>query len=223
MPVFQPQKYSYTLMELFVVLLIVGVLLGLLPKAFAQVLENSSKVACMEALKQLGTSTWLYMESYDNTLPHEDFGSSVPPYNACWYEVLDPFIPLNPKAKTKQDPQLIELDKELLEDSGFSFKMNSRLEDYKGDKPVASPVFRNIATIARPEKTILFFDGDTSNATISQRPYGMYNNIVNRHLMKANLLLIDGHVKSSSGSTPEINWKGAGGFLWDPEADEDEQ
>ena len=221
--ILKPQKKAYTLMELCVVLCVVALLLVMLPKAFAQVLASSSQIACMSSLDQLGGACFLYSENNNGFLPHEDFGSTEPPTDACWYQTLDSTISATPKAQVKQDPDSIELDKTLLEDTGFSYKMNSRLEDYKGHKATASPSFRSVASIPHPDKTVLFFDGDISKPSIFKLPYGMYLNVVNRHLSKSNLLLLDGQVKSSAGNSPEEHWKGAGGFLWDPDAAEDQQ
>lgn len=98
---------------------------------------------------------------------------------------------------------------------GHSYKMNSRLQDYKGTKARPSPPFRNITTLRWPEQTILIFDGDVLHRTKKHQPYGMHRSVENRHEGKASLLMGDYSVSSSSGGHEEEYWETTGGYIWD--------
>jgi hypothetical protein len=183
---------------------------------------RSEQVECKLALGDLGVATAFYALNNDNFLPHEDAGSSKPPKDMCWYQVLDPYIQRRPIAWAKQDPTLRDLHQDDITHAGFSYKMNSRLEEYKGEKSYYSDSFRHLSSISDPSQTMLYFDGDVSEHHIN-KPYGMYNQVVNRHRDQANLLFIDQHVDSSSGGFESENWSGPGGYLWDPDVSLDQQ
>ena len=220
----------FTLIELIIVITLLFSTVGWLgQKVWTHVRAKSEQIECSLSLGDLGVATAFYALNNDNFLPHEDAGSTKPPTDMCWYQVLDPYIQRRPIEWSKQDPTLRDLHQADMSDAGFSYKMNSRLEDYKGKKNHYSPPLRHLSSISDPSKTVLYFDGDVTKSQINL-PYGMYKQVVNRHRDQANLIFIDQHVEFKSGDVGEIdeekseqNWVDHGGFLWDPDVSVDEQ
>ncbi|MBF0197882.1 MAG: hypothetical protein HQL32_09235 [Planctomycetes bacterium] len=200
--------------------MIIGALLIL--SSFTQkVISNSAELGqqtkCLISLKIVGDAFELYWTDHNGDLPHEDFGSTKPPYEMCWYHLLDPYISVNPKYTAKQDPSYLELHNNDSTQAGFSYKMNSRLEDYQGSKSSPSPSIRNINTVLRPRPTVLLFDGRVDKNPYIRRSYGMHTSVENRHDGKSSMLFLDNHVELISGPENELFWTNEGDYTWDPD------
>ncbi len=64
-------RKAFTLIELLVVIAIIAILAAILFPVFAQAKEAAKKTACLSNSKQIGTSTLLYLNDYDDTFyPH---------------------------------------------------------------------------------------------------------------------------------------------------------
>lgn len=64
-------KKGFTLIELLVVIAIIAILAAILFPVFAQARAAARKTACLSNMKQLGTSTLMYSQDYDETFyPH---------------------------------------------------------------------------------------------------------------------------------------------------------
>jgi prepilin-type N-terminal cleavage/methylation domain-containing protein/prepilin-type processing-associated H-X9-DG protein len=61
-------KKAFTLIELLVVIAIIAILAAILFPVFAQAKEAAKKISCLSNLKQIGTSTYLYLNDYDDEL-----------------------------------------------------------------------------------------------------------------------------------------------------------
>lgn len=215
---------SFSLIQILVSTVLVLALAMLTPKVIHHVQETKNKTTCGLTLYRMGRATQQYTDDNDGFLPHEDFGSSKPPYHMCWYVLIDPYF--NDKKdplEAKQDPSYLDLEHVDFSKTGFSYKMNSRLEDYKGTKSYTSPALRHMSTLGNPEQSVLYFDGDVKKHWLN-KPYGMYKQVENRHQQKANLLFLDVHVgEHDGGQGNESTWKNAGGLIWDPDAPMDQQ
>lgn len=203
---------------MLLVLALLMVLATMVAKGLFRAREESLSVRCASHLYQLGFGIFAYAEHNADFLPHEDFGVMDPPHDQCWYTEVDPYLSWSPPERAKQDPMYLDEHNENPQASGFSYKMNSRLENYKGTKKEASPAFRNLNTIPWPRKTVLFFDGDLEGMQ-RHRSYGMYRQVVNRHRGRANLLMGDFSVLDSEGLGEPTNWVSDGELIWDPEED----
>lgn len=63
------RKTGFTLIELLVVIAIIAILAAILFPVFAQAREKARGVSCLSNIKQIGTSTSLYVQDYDETYP----------------------------------------------------------------------------------------------------------------------------------------------------------
>ena len=64
-----PRRSAFTLIELLVVIAIIAILAAILFPVFAQARESARRTSCLSNLKQLGTSTIMYVQDYDETFP----------------------------------------------------------------------------------------------------------------------------------------------------------
>src|SRR5688500_16532858 len=62
-------RRGFTLIELFVVIAIIGILAAILFPVFAQAKEAAKKTASISQMKQIGTATIIYTADYDDIFP----------------------------------------------------------------------------------------------------------------------------------------------------------
>lgn len=60
---------AFTLIELLVVIAIIAILAAILFPVFAQARESARRTSCLSNMKQMGTSTMMYVQDYDETFP----------------------------------------------------------------------------------------------------------------------------------------------------------
>lgn len=80
---------GFTLIELLVVIAIIAILAAILFPVFGKAKENAKIASCMSNLKQLGTATELYRDSFDGYYPclHRYDPSNF----GLWVEMLLPY------------------------------------------------------------------------------------------------------------------------------------
>jgi prepilin-type N-terminal cleavage/methylation domain-containing protein/prepilin-type processing-associated H-X9-DG protein len=93
--VFRREKpKGFTLIELLVVIAIIAILAAILFPVFAQAREAARKAACLNNLKQIGTSWMMYVQDYDETATQNTWAN--PPggaYHPCIaFARLQPYI-----------------------------------------------------------------------------------------------------------------------------------
>ncbi len=65
----RPAGFSFTLVELLVVLAVIGVLAGLLLPTLGRSLESGRATACLSNLRQIGIALQLYVQDANNRMP----------------------------------------------------------------------------------------------------------------------------------------------------------
>src|SRR5688572_25614180 len=63
-------RQAFTLIELLVVIAIIALIAAMLFPVFAHAREKARQTACLSQLKQIGVATDLYVQDWDETLPH---------------------------------------------------------------------------------------------------------------------------------------------------------
>jgi prepilin-type N-terminal cleavage/methylation domain-containing protein/prepilin-type processing-associated H-X9-DG protein len=61
---------GFTLIELLVVIAIIAILAAILFPVFAQARESARRISCLSNLRQYGTSVMMYVQDYDEMMPH---------------------------------------------------------------------------------------------------------------------------------------------------------
>ncbi len=80
---------GFTLIELLVVIAIIAILAAILFPVFARAREAARATSCKSNLKQLTTGILMYVQDYDEVLPHGGRSGASP---NRWYQLVDPYI-----------------------------------------------------------------------------------------------------------------------------------
>lgn len=108
-------RRAFTLIELLVVIAIIAILAAILFPVFAQARDKARAAACLSNVKQLATAIFMYVQDYDEVLPHHagDVTDFLNPTNATstWQRGVHPYIkndkvyfcPSSPQAPTQQE------------------------------------------------------------------------------------------------------------------------
>lgn len=209
----------FSLVELLVVVAIASFFITLIAPVLASMKRKAGATECVYGLKNLGAAFQMYSAHYRGVLPHEDGGSGgEDPIGCCWYDRLPEYLSRGSAeitAVTLCQDRNVSDDEFYNSDSQtyYSYKMNSRLEDYRG-----SPAFRQLRTIGEPARTLLLFDGRLDDRYYQYRPYGLYSSVYQRHDERAGMLFIDGGVTMRQNSNSIANhWLDYGDLIWDPD------
>ena len=213
------QKIS--LIEVIVTICIMALLTSIALPVYWKVKGTATGVGCVSHLRNLGLAFGQYSADNRNRLPHHDDGTDVPPTGFVWYKKVLPYLMADDEEGSKYRQDIGFSNSETnLNKVIFSYKMNSRLEDYKGSKKFFSPVFRDISSINFPSKTVLIFDGRADKIPYSFQSYGPPTYVEARHNEKAGILFLDWTVKIVEGENDDKGyWKNGGGLIWDPDFD----
>ncbi|PCJ59773.1 MAG: hypothetical protein COA79_10230 [Planctomycetota bacterium] len=209
----------FTIVELLAVILVIFILITLTFSAIKGLRQKANEVLCARRMQKLGHGFSLYAIDNENFLPHEDNGSTKPPHGSVWYNSLLPYLGENEKVKRyRQDEGYEYLSNEMVA-TVFSYKMNSRLEDYKGTKAFTSAPFRDLSTVPSPGQTVLLFDGRTDRRPYMYQSFGTFTSIDDRHDGKTMILFLDWSVKYHKNEMNEKKggWINPGYLIWDPD------
>lgn len=213
---------KFSLLELICTMGLIAIILCVAVPVYMKVKATAQGVICTSHLRSLGMAFGQYTADNYNLLPHHDDGSDAPPKGFVWYQKVLPYLNSDEEGegvKYRQDAGYDPLETDINKII-FSYKMNSRLEDYKGSKKFNSGPFRDLSTIRFPSKTVLIFDGRTDTFPYDKQPYGPPTYVHARHCDKAGILFLDWSVKMVEGETDEKGyWKNGNQLIWDPDFD----
>jgi prepilin-type N-terminal cleavage/methylation domain-containing protein len=102
---------GFTLIELLVVIAIIAILAAILFPVFATARERARQSACLNNMKQLGTSLYTYLQDWDDTYPMNRYADNNLAYNwkrALWSTGVHKSVgvyqcPSNPHSWDKAD------------------------------------------------------------------------------------------------------------------------
>ena len=151
LPVPQPSSArrigAFTLIELLVVIAIIAILAAILFPVFAQAREKARQTGCLSNLKQIGTSTLMYVQDYDEAM-FPAWYDAGPAGNGHWFFRVSPYI----KSGKGTDWNTGSMANEVrvcpsAPKGGFSYAMNTHVQNGE-----------SIAAFTHPAETILFGD-----------------------------------------------------------------
>ena len=179
----QIEKTGFTLTELLVVIVIIGLLAGFLLPALSNAREKTRDISCINNLRQLGIIFNIYVEDHDGYLPTSETIIAPPSY---WSSKLNSLV---------GDPGIFicPSDRKPFNDNGvtLSYGYNSELDETQ----------RKLDNIENPDNTLLLADGHLSSINrFDVSGEELNETAVNydfeyRHSGGINVLTLDGYVR----------------------------
>ncbi len=170
------RKLAFTIIEILIVLLILGVLIAILVPVISSSLKKSKESACLSNIKQVGLAMKLYLQDNDDLYPPYGAGESE---KILGYVVKKANVSSCPIVTTKEN------------DSKFvpGFASNALLH---GFAPITSPTRDSL--ILSPSSTVQIVEINGTDAVTSWLA-GFEQQRGRRHHGGGNVLLCDGHAR----------------------------
>lgn len=199
------RQQGFTLVELLVTIGIIGLLASLLLPAVNYARQMARCVDCRNNLHQLGHALMHYTGDHDGFIPRRGQGKQplrVIDRQSDWFNSLPPYFGVAPYHQlVAEGRQPKDGDRHILicpesRDPGGTYFLPYAMNMYLS--PWVRPIPHNIEHIPSPTQFVFMADspGPYSSAVPSSKPYG----VVARHHNQANILFLDAHVHSYSGS-----------------------
>jgi len=218
-------KAGFTLLELLVVVAIVALLFGVSVPVLGQMRQQSRSLVCISNLRQWGITLNLYCGDHNGYTPRR--GQGVQPVWIIdrpddWFNALPPYLNLpsyNDMVQAGQAPQAhdksIFVCPEAQADPQYtcflSYGMNMYLSPWVRPQPHALQKL--------PDPSQLAFLADGPCGWSSTIPSSLGYSVQARHNGHANVVFVDGHVESFSGTylgcgtgepnpeLPDVRWQ----------------
>jgi len=191
---------AFSLIEMGVVMAVLGLLGTLLVPCVLQAVGYAQRTACSSNLRQWGMALADYTPEHDGTIPRR--GQGVHPLAVMnrdedWFNALAPSvgtIPYVRQGATRRDPAGVWRCPTARDPGGahyLCYAMNMYLS------PWIRPTPHKVRDLPVPGAVVFMADGPGAySATVpSSRPYGLPP----RHRGGANLVFVDGHVRTFQG------------------------
>ncbi|NQT18598.1 MAG: prepilin-type N-terminal cleavage/methylation domain-containing protein [Planctomycetes bacterium] len=195
---------AFTLVEMLVVIGIVSVLASLLIPVLSQARATARRVNCLNNLRQWGLAATMYMGDHGGYIPRRGQGIrelKIITRDSDWFNCLPPYLGEQPyRILVEQGKQPKAGDRSLFicpsaNDSEGAFFMPYAMNMYLS--PWIRPDPHNIMEIPDPAKVV--FMADAPGPFSATAPSAKAFSVEPRHRGHANVVFLDGHVKSFSG------------------------
>lgn len=231
------RRTAFTLVELLVVIVILGILAALLLPALARAKESARKVSCLNRLRQWNQALLSYAHDNEGAFPRESFFPSDvirnqwihvrnPLAHDVWYNALPPeieergavsFAPTPARSDFYERNRLIQCPSAKFPTKPgadvwtyFSYAMNSKLALGQSAATV------KLGAIQNTSATVTFLDNrlepepkvdPLQDDTHLGQPSAYASRFVTRHLQRGPLAFADGHVDFFLGRDVVTNGK----------------
>ena len=219
---------GFTLVELLVVIGIIAVLMAILLGSLANARRSARLAVCSSHLKELGTATRIYADTWDRFLPRR--GQGVQPTQqidppAWWFNALPQvvgqptYLQLATAGKVPRpgDESILSCPEAV--DNGmpnfWSYAMNMWLSVQNNGTVADLP--DRIDSVGDPSTMVLLADGPADYCSVSPCTPAFTYSPVARHSGRVNICFLDGHVDALLGSYvgcgigfvehPDIRWR----------------
>lgn len=227
---------AFTLIELLVVIAIIAVLAAMLLPALNRAKAQARTAICINNQRQMGLMMHLYADEYNDYLPPARMDVSLPPFgtdNRWFITQLLPYMG-NGVYSSQQGTLKVKTDIfwcpestkpyaqdplrgyfSLLAIPRISYGVNTVLSGIISNPPLNPPVPYGFPKhiIRKPDRWIVLADCvNWQLAEWTDYPASVSDNrpAYERHNMRANLLLLDGHVESAK----PVCWEAAKKYNW---------
>ena len=200
-------RLGFTLIELLVVIAIIALLAAILFPVFARARENARKSSCANNLKQIGLGLQQYAQDNDETLTRGWYGSGNSGSDLTdkykWMDCIYPYV---------KSEQLFNCPSHTIT-TKYRFRNGTNYGSYAGNVAYwgqadpGGPMLKSLPEIEAPAETVFATDGggnfeiawqnSAANPTVTKvGNVPALNEVRARHLEAANVVFVDGHVKS---------------------------
>ena len=226
-------KKVFTLIELLVVIAIIAILASMLLPALNKARDKAHSISCASNLKQLGTATYFYTDTFDAWLPQYTHPTSKTwAHDYCEQKLLNYDMT---KVWYGTGPRgIFECPKDLRK-KNISYYINAQLTAGPSTPWYGASAYFHykINKISKGSEVMLFIDGwkndNYQNGNFVAHGQNYINWLTNpalvaempdfRHAKRTNMTMVDGHVESRGiYDLPHITRRS---YFWDGETSND--
>ncbi|GBC96468.1 hypothetical protein HRbin16_02272 [bacterium HR16] len=196
---YQDRHWAFTLIELLVVIAIIAILAAILFPVFARAREKARQTSCLSNMKQMGTSSMMYVQDYDERFPLSYYLSANSQAQPCAFTFLaavEPYVKNRQIYQCPSEPKAMNIDDAFRnlglpggECGGFtwaSYNFNYALTN----------IGVAVASIEYPTETAVASDGNLA-AQQNACAWNLFDSPVQaRHNDIVNACYADGHAKT---------------------------